>query len=161
MAPKTIYVSYSTFFDVDWELFRQAMRANKRLRFSRHFDKDGALLLSSFFTYKFTKGLHPWHMDGVPKRLKGVVSSGILGLWRKWKNMRIKFHLTRERPLKKLLYVPLSLDGSDVYLVFLLFLLFISVSAVSFVSELFLYNGISCLVVVVLSKCRQRSYCTN
>ena len=141
MKPKTIYVSPLTFFDTDWEFFREEMRSDKQLRFSRHFDKDGASLLSSLFTYKFTKGLHPWHMDGVPRRLKGIVSSGILGLWRKWKNMRIKFHLYRKSPPKNLLYayVPLSLDGSDVNLVFLLFLLCLSAASLSFMFEI-LFN---------------------
>ena len=137
-TPKTVFVSLLSYFDSDWQYFREAMRADKTTRFARNYNKEDTTSLSFVAKYGFTAGLHPWLKDNVPRRLKTPVSSGMLGLWRKWKAMRIEFHEGRRMSRLNLdhsHYAPLSLNGSDVYLVFALFLLCVTVSSVAFASE--------------------------
>ena len=143
-APKTVFISPLPFFDSDWQYFQEAMRSNKALRFTRNYNVEDTASLHVVAKYGFTAGLHPWHKDNIPRRLKTAVSSGILGQWRKWKAMRIKFHEGRrmtQLDLDDSLYLPLSLNGSDVYLAFLLFLVCLCVSSMAFASEM----GSSCV----------------
>ena len=91
MAPKTVFVSAVEFFQSDWNYFHQAMKADKALKFARHYDRERTVFQTNSF-YGFTKGLHPTAQNRIPRRLKAVVSSGMLGLWRKWKRLRIELH---------------------------------------------------------------------
>ena len=120
--PKTVFLSPLDHFESDWELFRKEMRVNKALKFSRYLDKEGTPL-RTVKTYGFTKGLHDPHRDLVPRRLKTIVSNGMLGLWRKWADMRLKFRQSRNvaAVIQKQDFMPLSLCGSDIYFVFVLF----------------------------------------
>ena len=154
-APNTVFVSLLYYFDSDWQYFREAMRADKTIRFARNYNKGDTTSLSFVAKYGFTAGLHPWLKDNVPRRLKTIVSDGILGHWRKWKAMRIQFHEMRGRMTHfgslNSLFNPLSFSGSDVYLVFALFLLCISVSSIAFASEI----GLFCVTTTAKIVCRR------
>ena len=97
---KTVFVSPREYLHSDWALFREQMRHNKALKFSWHFDKGGTGL-RAVTSYGITKGLHQWHYNLVPRRLKTIVSNGILGLWREWANLRLKFRASRNAALTR------------------------------------------------------------
>ena len=133
--PKTVFVSPLEYLRSDWELFRGQMRGDKALKFSWHFDKEGTPLRAMKF-YGITTGLHSWHRRLVPRRLRTIVSNGILGLWSKWADMRMKLHRSRKAGIQKQLFMPLSLHGSDLYSVFLLFVLCLVLCFSAFLCEI-------------------------
>ena len=137
--PKTVFVSPLEYLNSDWELFREQMRDKKALKFSWHFDK-GETPLRAIKSYGITKGLQSWHYNLVPRRLRTIVSNGILGLWRKWANFRLKFRQYRNAAgTQKERFRPLSLQGSDLCLVFLLFVLCLVICFGAFVTEIFFW----------------------
>ena len=72
MARRTVFVTPLNFIDLDWDYFREAMRLDKSVKFSRHHEKKrGSFDVSS--AYGFTKKFHRWHHDLVPRRLKTVI----------------------------------------------------------------------------------------
>ena len=121
--PKTVFVSPLEYLNSDWELFRGQMRDNKALKFSWHFDKEETPL-RAVKSYGITKGLQSRHYNLVPRRQRTTVSNGILGLWKKWADLRLKFHRYRNAAgTQSERLRPLSLKGSNLCLVFLLFVL--------------------------------------
>ena len=135
MAPKPVFVSPSQYLDSDWELFRVQMRAHKALKFATHFDQEDTSLMS-IRSYGFTRGLHWSHNKVVPRRLKTVVTSGLLGLWRKWDTVRKKFRQRGNKTATGVqLFLPLSLYGSDMYFIFVLFVLCLAACLGAFLLE--------------------------
>ena len=116
-APKTVFVSPLHFFDSDWNYFREVMRLDRNMKFTRRHDAEDTALQSDSF-YGFTKGLHSWHKAHVPRRLKVVASSGIWGLGLKWKKLRLKVYASRKENFVYFGYLPLTFSGSDISLVF-------------------------------------------
>ena len=135
-APKTVFVSPLQFFDADWNYFREAMRLDRKRKFTRHHDNEDTTLKADS-VYGFTKGLHAWHKNSIPRRLKGVASSGIWGLWLKWKNLRLKVYASRKASLGHFGYLPLTFSGSDISLVFALFGICVCTCLVTLFTELF------------------------
>ena len=119
VASKTVFVSPLAFAHTDWGYFRRAMRVDRRARFARKYvQRDGSLEAYTQL-YGFTKGLHLWHKNGVPRRVKAIVSNGMLGLWRRWKQLRLQL-IQRQNLQEEFQWIPLSLTGSDLYYVFTL-----------------------------------------
>ena len=116
-ASKTMFVSPAPVADADWAHFRRAMRSDKRIKFSRNPDRRSGSLEAYASSYGFTRGLHQRIKDGVPRRLKAIVSNGLLGLWRSWKNWRLQFS-QRGNSHDEVQWLPLSSWGSDLYHVF-------------------------------------------
>ena len=117
---KTLYITPTQFAQTDWGYFRTAMKSDKRVKFARNLDPRDGSLEDYSAGYGFTKGLHQRHWDNVPRRLTVIVSSGLLGLWRKWKKFKRLFH-QRGNIHDEMLWSPLALWGSDLYYVFALF----------------------------------------
>lgn len=116
-----------------------------------HFrDSENRTTLKSYKMIGFTRGLHSMHAENVPRRLKAVFfSSGIRGLWRKWKNLRQTIQESRHSRAVEAesSYLPLSSNGSDVHVLFELFGLFVTASMVLFISGL----GFKCFTVKILT----------
>ena len=140
---KTLFISPTPFAHTDWSYFRRAMSLDKSLKFSKSLDSKGAEFEADSFCYGFTKGLNQLHKNTVPRRLKGVVSGGLLGLWRKWKNLRTQFSQVR-MVNEGILWLPLSVWGSDLYYVFTLFAICVSCCIGAFGFEV----GISLCTVI-------------
>ena len=120
MTPKTLFVSPRPFAQIDWQYFRRAMRSDKSVKFAQNPDREHGSLEAHSLAYGFTKGLDQSHKDNVPRRLKVAVNSGLFELWRKWKNWRLQFS-QRGNLGDEMLWLPLSVSGSDLYHVFTLF----------------------------------------
>ena len=122
--PKTVFVSPHIYLLSDQNIFREQMKHTEALKFSWNFDKGG-IGMRAVTSYGITKGLHQWHYNLVPRRLKTIVSNGILVLWREWANLnlRLKFFQTRNAAVTQTQYfMPLSLCSSHMYFVFVLFI---------------------------------------
>ena len=132
LKPKVAFLSPQHCFESDWEHFREAMRQDG-LKFSINFDELDTTL-RQVVRYGYTEGLHPWHQTLVPRRLKTIVSSGILVIWQKWQLMRFKMACRKKgEELEKV--VPLSFAGSDICLAFYMLGLLLSTSTMAFVYE--------------------------
>ena len=116
-ARKTMFVSPAAVADTDWAYFRRAMRSDKRIKFSRNPNRRSGSLEAYAPSYGFTSGLHQWNKDGVPRRLKTVVSNGLLGLSRSWKRWRLQLS-QRGNLLEEVPWLPLPLWRSDLCHVF-------------------------------------------
>ena len=150
---KTVFVSPANYFDSDWQYFREAMRSNKGITFARYLDANDDMRLKWSRSYGYTRGLHHRLKDLVPRRLKAVVSSGILGNWREWANLRVTFHESRKSATKTSFFLPLSLTGSDVYMIFQLFALLMIGSASVYLIETCVFYR--CLVPGFARSCKE------
>ena len=116
----TVFISPAHLAQVDWNSFRRAMKTDTTAKFtqsSHHRDLSAENVPA---VYEFTIGIHPRYKNGVPRWLKAVLSSGLLGLWRKWTTPRLKFH-QRGEANDEVLWFPLSFSGSDLHYAFMLF----------------------------------------
>ena len=160
--PGTVFVSPMPCFDSDWEYFREAMR-QEGLKFARRFDPEDKTL-DHVVKYSFTGGLHSRHEKHVPQRLKSLVSSGVFGLWIKWKRLRLEFGCSNRggETSTPADYMALSMEKSDLYLVFNLLGLLLVASMIAFTCEcagrlqlLKVLRSASSSVVELLRFCRQ------
>ena len=103
---KTLYVTPTPFAHSDWLHFRRAMKSDKNIKFTQSpYWKQGSLETYTQW-YGFTKGLHQRHKENVPRRLEVIVSSGLLGMWRKWKSWRLQLFSYRGSDDRALLWLP-------------------------------------------------------
>ena len=132
--PRTVFVSPLHCFESDWQYFRQAMR-KYGVKFARHHEPTDRTLERTV-RYGFTTGLHSWHEKLVPRRLRTLVTSGIFQVWTKWEQLRMKTSSYESSSETEVLYLPLSMESSDLHLVFKSFTLLLFASGTVFLYEL-------------------------
>ena len=134
VKPRTAFILPKPQFEADWDLFRNVMKKS-RLRFAHNaHSQDSTLKVAQ--GYGLNSGLNEYHQH-VPKRLKGLMSSGIYHAWKKWEAYRRDFHRMRTEDTD---FMPLSFERSDIAVVFYLFLIAVPISGIAFVLEWLRYG---------------------
>ena len=132
--PRTAFVTTKESFEKDWSAFQSFMAKPKNKYKFVHSCAAEDATLRAFQGYYITGRLTGVNGDLVLKRMRGLMSSGIYGLWKKWDKLRLMFKASSISTKQNA--VPLSLADSDIQQMLDLLLFGVFIALIVFLIEI-------------------------